>query len=165
MDDFEWNDNHQAYREFTETPVLLIEPYGHTCCLSLMKLFLTDELIEPYGHTCCLSIMKLFLTDELIENIVDSTNKYVELMKQVPAIEIKMTNNSPSVYNLWNELYVDEIWCYVSIQLLMGIIHKPYCNMYWSKESLLSTSIFSTMMRRDIFEYIRKKLHFVDPLG
>ena len=37
--------------------------------------------------------------------------------------------------------------------------------MYWSKESLLSTPIFSTMMRRDRFEYIRKTFHFVDPLG
>ena len=41
VDDFEWNDNHRAYREFpfTGTPGLLIEPYGRTCCLSILKLF------------------------------------------------------------------------------------------------------------------------------
>ena len=37
--------------------------------------------------------------------------------------------------------------------------------MYWSKESLLPTPIFSAMMRRDRFEYIRKMLYSVDPLG
>ena len=71
VDDLELNNNHQAYQEFpfTGTPGLLI---------------------EPYDRTCCLSILKLFLIDELIESIVDSTNKYVELMKQVQAIKIKM---------------------------------------------------------------------------
>ena len=112
-----------------------------------------------------MTIIRLFLIDELIGSIVDSTNKYVQLMKQVPAIKIKIMNNPRSVYNLWNDVNEDEIWCYFSIQLLMGIIHKPYYHKYWSKESLLSTPIFSTMMKRDRFEYITKILHFVDPLG
>ena len=68
-------------------------------------------------------------------------------MKKVLAIKKKM-NNPRSVYNLWNDLNVDEIWCYFSI--LMDITHKPY---YRRKESLLSTPIFLTMMRRDRFEY------------
>ena len=93
MDDFEWNENHRAYREFpfTGTPGLLI---------------------EPYYRTCCLSILKLFSTDELIESIFDSTNRFVELMKQVPSIKIKIMNNPRSVYNLWNDVNVDEKWCY-----------------------------------------------------
>ena len=37
--------------------------------------------------------------------------------------------------------------------------------MYWSKESLLLIPNFLTMMRFDRFEYIRKMLHFVYPLG
>ena len=52
-----------------------------------------------------------------------------------------MMNNSRSVYNLWDDV-IDEIWCYFSTQLLMGIIHKPYYQMCWSKESLLLTPIF-----------------------
>ena len=55
--------------------------------------------IEPYDGTCCLSIFKLFSTDELSENIVDSTHKYVELMKQLPAIKTKMMNNPRSAYS------------------------------------------------------------------
>ena len=85
MDDFEWDDNHQSYQElpFTGVPGLSI---------------------EPYNRACCLSILKLFLNDELIENIVDCTNKYAEIIKQVPAIKVKMTNNPRSVYNLWNDV-------------------------------------------------------------
>ena len=37
--------------------------------------------------------------------------------------------------------------------------------MYWSKKGLLMTPIFSKLMRRGRFEYIRKILHFVDSLG
>ena len=44
-------------------------------------------------------------------------------MKKVLAIKKKM-NNPRSVYNLWNDLNVDEIWCYFSI--LRDITHKPY---------------------------------------
>ena len=46
-------------------------------------------------------------------------------------------NNTRSAYNLWNDVNVDEIWSYFSIQLLMGKTHKPDYHMYWSKESLL----------------------------
>ena len=63
-------------------------------------------------------------------------------------------NNPRSVYNLWNDVNVDEIWCYFSI--LIDITHKPYYHIHWRKESLLSTPIFLTMMRRDRFEYTKK---------
>ena len=36
--------------------------------------------------------------------------------------------------------------------------------MYWSKDPLLSTPVFSRLMRRDRFEQIRKMTHFTDPL-
>ena len=97
-------------------------------------------MIEPYDDTCSLSLLKLFLTDELIETIVDSTNKYVELIKQIPAIKIKLMNNPRSVYNLWNDVNVDEIWCDFSIQLLVGKIQKRYYHMYWSIQMLTNFS-------------------------
>ena len=93
VDDFEWNDNHPAYREF---------PFIGT----------PGFFIESYHRTCCLSILKLFLTDQLTESIVDSTNKHIQLIKQVPPIKIKMINNPRSIYNLWNDVNVDGIWCY-----------------------------------------------------
>ena len=42
-------------------------------------------------------------------------------MEKVRTIKIKMMNNPQCVYNSWNDVYVGEIWCYVPIQLLMGI--------------------------------------------
>ena len=87
-----------------------------------------------------------------LKALLDSTKKYVELIKQALAIKMKMMNNSQHVYSLWNDVNIDEIWCYFSVQLLISIIHTPYYHMYWSKESLLLTSMFLTM-RHDRFKY------------
>lgn len=80
-------------------------------------------------------------------------------MEKVQTLKIKMMNNPQCVYNSWNDVYVGEIWCYFPIQLLMGISYVLV------KKSLLMTPIFSKLMRRGRFEYIRKMLHFVDSLG
>ena len=93
---------------------LLMILSGMTIIQLIENLFIGTPglLIEPYHRTCCLSILKLFLTDQLTESIVDSTNKHIQLIKQVPPIKIKMINNPRSIYNLWNDVNVDGIWCY-----------------------------------------------------
>ena len=44
------------------------------------------------------------------------------------------------------------------------MIHKPYLHLYWSKDPVFGTPIFSQLMRRDRFEQIRKMIHFTNPL-
>ena len=61
MDDSEWSNNHRANQEF---------PFTGTPRLS----------IELYDRTCCLSILKPFLINELTETIVDGTNRNIKLM-------------------------------------------------------------------------------------
>ena len=85
------------------------------------------------------------------------------LLKEVPDIQRQINMKRRSLHNLWEDVNRDEIWTYFVIQMLMGIIHKQHYHMYWSKESVLSTPIFSRLMRRDRFEQIRKMIHFVDP--
>ena len=46
----------------------------------------------------------------------------------------------------------------------MGIINKPHYHRYWSTDPVLTTPIFSRLMRRDRFEQIRLMIHFTDPL-
>ena len=45
---------------------------------------------------------------------------------------------------------------------LMGIIHKPAIHMYWSKDPLFCTPIFSAIMSRNRFQLLLKFLHFSD---
>ena len=42
----------------------------------------------------------------------------------------------------------------------MGVVHKPRFAMYWSTDSLISTSIFSKIMSRDRLCILMRFLHF-----
>ena len=99
----------------------------------------------------------------MVDDVVTYTNVYAQLLKEVPDIQRRINMKRRSLHNLWKDVNRDEIWTYFAIQMLMGIIHKPHYHMYWSKDSVLSTPIFSRLMRRDRFEQIRKMIHFVDP--
>ena len=85
-------------------------------------------------------------------------------MHNLPEIRRRMDESWRSLFSFWKLIDKDELWVYISILLLQGIINKPTNNMYWSKDPLLSTPIFSLLMRRDRFEQIRKMTHFTDPL-
>ena len=51
---------------------------------------------------------------------------------------------------------------FLAMIVLMGIIHKPRISMYWTKDGMVSTPVFSQLMRRDRFLFILRFLHFVD---
>jgi len=68
-----------------------------------------------------------------------------------------------SLFNLWKPVTKDEIWVYIAVLGIMGIIGKPQIHMYWTKDCFFSTPIFSRLMRRDRFEQIRKMIHFTCP--
>ena len=118
-----------------------------------------DDLISP------LSILKTFLSDQLIDNIADFTNRYAELMMKDPDIQAHMNIKQRSLFHLWRDTNRDEMWLYICICLLMGIIHKPVIHAYWSRQQILSTPIFSRLMRRDRFKQLRKIIHFADSLN
>ena len=144
--EFHWNDKKRSYREFpfTANPGV--------------KVHLLDR-------SCPLSILKTFLTDKLMDDIVSHTNRYAELIKSLPQVQERMEATQRSLFTLWKDLTVDELWVYISIQVLMGIVHKPNIHLYWSGNHLVNTPIFSRLMRRDRFEQIRKMLHFTNPLS
>ena len=142
---FVWNDTSRPLRQFQfiGTPGVKVQP---------------DDITS---HLECL---KLFLSDNVISNIVRYTNSYAETMQNLPEIRRRMDESARSLFNLWKPIDNDELWVYISILLLQGIIQKPTNHMYWSKDPFLSTPIFSRLMRRDRFEQIRKMIHFTDPL-
>ena len=56
----------------------------------------------------------------------------------------------------------NEIKTFLGVLLLMGIVYKPKMRMYWSKDALYSTPLFSEVMSPDRFELIMKFFHFND---
>ena len=111
IDDFTWSDDNRDYREF-----LFAGPSG-------VKINLDDT-------TFPLSILKTFLTDELISNIVLFTNTYAEICKMHPLFTEKVGGFNRTLLDLWKEVTKDDIWIYICLTILMGIINKPHYHMY-----------------------------------
>ena len=146
VNEFLWNSNERGPREF------------HFTGSSGVKNISDDP-------SCPLSVLKTFLTDDLILNIVKFTNTYVALMKQSQGVKEKLNKTDRSMFKLWVDIDNDDVWMYFCILILMGIIKKPSFHMYWSTDCVLSTPIFSRLMRRDRFEQIRGMMRFSDPLN
>ena len=110
--------------------------------------------VKPANITSYLEYLKLFLLDNVISNIVECTNSYAETMHNLSEIRRCMDESSRSLFSLRKPINKDELWVYISILLLQGIINKPTNDMYWSKDPFLSTPIFIRLMRGDRFEQI-----------
>ena len=62
----------------------------------------------------------------------------------------------------WKPTDRQEMLCFLALQILMGVIHKPRLALYWAKDTLISTPIFGQLMSRDRFHILLKFLHFDD---
>jgi hypothetical protein len=56
----------------------------------------------------------------------------------------------------------NEIYVYLGLIMLIGIVQKPSIKAYFSKNPILDTPIFSQTMSQDRFELASKFMHFVD---
>ena len=62
----------------------------------------------------------------------------------------------------WKPTDSTEMLTFLAILLLMGIMHKPKLIMYWSTDSILVTSIFNQIMRRERFLLLVRFFYFAD---
>ena len=62
-----------------------------------------------------MSILKTFLTDECIQNIVDSINKYAEILPENPAIQARINNSQRSIFSLRRPTNFDEMWLHITV--------------------------------------------------
>ena len=61
------------------------------------------------------------------------------MMMSDPNIQAQMNTNQRSLFSIWKETNWDEIWLYICICLLMGIVHKP-TSMHIGHESIFSVN-------------------------
>ena len=101
--------------------------------------------------------MKTILSDKIIESVVDNTNIYADIMINSLEVKERRSNRLRSDFQLWKPVTVNEMWVYVAVIMMMGIINKPNYKMFWTKDN-----IFTRLMRRDRLEQIRMMLHFTD---
>ena len=61
------------------------------------------------------------------------------MMMSDPNIQAQMNTKQRSLFSIWKETNWDEIWLYICICLLMGIVHKP-TSMHIGHESIFSVN-------------------------
>lgn len=101
-----------------------------------------------------LAFLKLHLTNDIYELIVRETNDCVH--QYIDANQDKADNK---YVGSWYDLTKEELKAFIAMIILMGIIHKPNVNSYWSMDELFATPSFSQIMSRDRFKLILKFLH------
>ncbi|KAJ8866181.1 hypothetical protein PR048_033705 [Dryococelus australis] len=104
--------------------------------------------IAPYlnldNNSSRAAIFLLYLNDNIVEHIVEQINKY-------GSSDSTFVSTTP-----------DEFQVYLALLILMGIIHKPTLQSYWSKEVTEDTPYSRSVMPRLHFVALNKYLHLVD---
>ncbi|KAM9319939.1 piggyBac transposable element-derived protein 4-like [Gastrophryne carolinensis] len=106
-------------------------------------------------HNDPLAYLKLFLTDDVIEKIVTETNRYNE--QQSATLRSKFSRNRK-----WEPVTKEDIWKFLGLILLAGVVGKPLQKWYWTTNKLLATPFFGTIMSECRFSLIMKNLHFTN---
>ncbi|KAM9305480.1 piggyBac transposable element-derived protein 4-like [Gastrophryne carolinensis] len=106
-------------------------------------------------HNDPLAYLKLFLTDDVIEKIVTETNRYNE--QQSATLRSKFSRNRK-----WEPVTKEDIWKFLGLILLTGVVGKPLQKWYWTTNKLLATPFFGTIMSECRFSLIMKNLHFTN---
>ena len=86
---------------------------------------------------------KQFFTDEIVSLIVDQSNLY-----------------STQKHGKCVNTNVEEMYRYIGMHILMGVVNLPAYTLYWSKE--LRYASIANVMSLKRFEFLRRSLHVVD---
>ena len=101
-----------------------------------------------------LEYLRLFLTDEVIDKIVLETNRYEE--------QQSATQQLFSRRRKWEPVTSEDIWKFLGLLILQGVVGKPLQKWYWTTNKLLATPFFGTVMSEYRFSLIMKYLHFAN---
>jgi len=113
-----------------------------------------EQFVDNYGpqneaqnETRCAKVFRMFFDDQLVELIVCETNTYA-------AQKIQARSFIPLCYRIqdWKPVTKDEMYVVLALFMLMGITKKPTLFSYFSKNYILATPIFGSIISTDRFE-------------
>lgn len=104
-----------------------------------------------------LDVFIQFFTANLLSMIADQTNWYNYYM----AGKVQAKNSARLT---WTDVDIGEMYVFIAIVLLMGVIKKSSIRKYWACDPLLVTPIFGRLMSKNRFTSIMGNLHFTDSL-
>ena len=101
---------------------------------------------------------QLFFDDDLFRHIVMQTNLYAEQYLTMNAAILKPFSR----VRCWSPADMKEVKQFVGLCLLIGIVKKPSVASYWSRDIVLQTPIFRSVMKRNRFQLLQKFFHLND---
>ena len=99
-----------------------------------------------------LDYFQIFFDETLVQSIVDETNRYYS---QNSVGERQHMSN-------WQNVNATEMYTFLAIAMLTGLVGKGRIRDYWSTDPLLSTPIFSQYFTRNRYQDILRFLHFAN---
>ncbi|XP_072279998.1 piggyBac transposable element-derived protein 4-like [Pyxicephalus adspersus] len=102
-----------------------------------------------------LAYLKLFLTDEVIRKIVAETNRYTGQQQGAPHLRFARTRK-------WDPVTKNDIWLFLGLVILQGVVGKTVQQWYWSKNQMIVTPFFGTVMPEYRVSLKMKYLHFAN---
>ena len=103
-----------------------------------------------------LEYFNLFLCDNDFEFLAQQTNKYAQQF-------ISSAHLKPhSRFNKWQETNSTEMKKFISLILLMGLVHQLDIKEYWTTDPVTATPFFPSAMPRDRFLSFMTFLHLND---
>lgn len=105
-----------------------------------------------------IKIFKMFFLEDMIDMISYETNKYADEKKNALRLANKLKPHSRILK--YTETDPDEMYAFHALIFLMGIIRKPSLKMYWTKDKMLETPFFLTVMTYNRFCQLLTMLHF-----
>uniref|UniRef100_A0A131YKY1 Tick transposon n=1 Tax=Rhipicephalus appendiculatus TaxID=34631 RepID=A0A131YKY1_RHIAP len=97
---------------------------------------------------------KLFFDEELVSEIVTATNKHANKKVHDRSLPRKLRLRS------WQETDVSELYCFLAVVFLMGLVRKNTLADYWSKDTMSETPFFRSIFSVKRFCLLLRVLHF-----
>ena len=97
-----------------------------------------------------LDYFQIFFDETLVQSIVAETNRYYS---QNSVGERQHMSN-------WQNVSATEMYAFLGITMLTGLMRKGRIRDYWSTDPLLSIPIFSQYFTRNRYQDILRFLHF-----
>jgi hypothetical protein len=114
-----------------------------------------EQFVDNYGpqnETHCAKVFKMFFDEELVELIVRETNTYAAQKMQARSF-IPLCSRMRD----WKPVTTDEMYVVLAIFMLM---QKPTLRSHFSKNYILATPIFGSIISLYRFESICNFMHF-----
>ncbi|XP_035214639.1 piggyBac transposable element-derived protein 4-like [Stegodyphus dumicola] len=99
---------------------------------------------------------RIFWSEPFLSFIVNETNKYYKYMSE---------NSNQGIHARlikWKNTTLKEMYSFLALTMLMSRMKNMSFVEFWSKDSLLSTSVFGEVMAKDRYLLLLRMLHFCD---